>query len=72
MALVQGMNVRRNVDPKSVDGELEPGWDLFSSAALAFVVAASRPTTSGADPAGGDRTLWDLARRVIPRRSPTR
>ena len=72
MALVQGMNVRRNVDPKSVDGELEPGWDLFSSAALAFVIAASRPTTSGADPADGDRTLWDLARRLIPRRSPAR
>jgi len=70
MALVQGMNVRRNVDPNSVVGELAAGWDLFSSAALAFVIAASRPTTSGTDPAEGDRTLWDLARRVLPRRAP--
>ena len=70
MALVQGMNERRIVDAETVTPELEPGWDLFSSAALAFVIAASRPTTSGADPAAGDRTLWDLARRVLPRRSP--
>jgi AcrR family transcriptional regulator len=72
MALVQGMNERRIVDPETVTCELAPGWDLFSSAALAFVIAASRPTTTGADPAGGDRTLWDLARRLIPRRSPVR
>jgi AcrR family transcriptional regulator len=70
MALVQGMNERRIVDADTVTPELEPGWDLFSSAALAFVIAASRPTTSGTDPAEGDRTLWDLARRVLPRRAP--
>jgi hypothetical protein len=70
MALVQGMNERRIVDAETVTHAPEPGWDLFSIAALAFVIAASRPTTSGADPAGGDRTLWDLARRVLPRRTP--
>jgi AcrR family transcriptional regulator len=70
MALVQGMHVRRTVDPDAVTGELEAGWDLFAGAALAFICSASRPISARADPAGGDRTLWDLARRVIPRRRP--
>ena len=70
MALVQGMNIRRTVDPDSVDGEVAPGWDLFAAAALAFITSASRPVTATADPAGEDRTLWGLARRVIPRRGP--
>jgi len=68
MALVQGMNIRRTVDPDSVDGEVAPGWDLFAAAALAFIISASRPVVAKADPAGEERALWDLARRVIPRR----
>jgi AcrR family transcriptional regulator len=72
MALVQGMNVRRTIDPHSVDGELDPGWDLFASTALALLCSATRPSSPPADPAGGERTLWDLAHRVIPRRSPGR
>lgn len=71
MAMVQGLHIRRTVDPAATEDALAPGWDLFASAALAFLVGATRPTTARADPAGGDRSLWDLARRVIPRRSPS-
>jgi AcrR family transcriptional regulator len=72
MAMVQGLHMRRTIDPDTVDGELEPGWDLFASAALAFILSASRPITARADPAGDRRTVWDLARRIIPRRTPAR
>jgi AcrR family transcriptional regulator len=70
MGLVQGMNVRRIVDPESVDGEVAPGWDLVGSAALAFLLSACRPVAETEDPADGDRTLLDLARRLFPRRTP--
>jgi AcrR family transcriptional regulator len=72
MAMVEGMHLRRTVSPSAVSREVAPGWDLFASAALAFVLAASRPTDVAADPADGDRDLWDLAQRVIPRRTPAR
>jgi AcrR family transcriptional regulator len=72
MALVEGMHLRRTIDPGAVTGEVTPGWDLFASAALAFVLAASRPATARADPAQGDRTLLDLATRLVPRRTPDR
>ncbi len=70
MAMVEGMHLRRTVSPAAVTRELAPDWDLFASAALAFVLGASRPVSAGDDPAGGDRDLWDLAERVIPRRAP--
>lgn len=70
MAMVQGMNERRLVDPDAITGEVDSEWDLFASAALAFTLSASRPISARADPAGGGRSLWDLARRVIPRRTP--
>ena len=69
MALVQGMNVRRTVDPDSVEGELAPGWDLFAAAALAFVCSTSRPVAARADPAKDGRSLFDLARRLLPQRT---
>jgi len=72
MAMVQGLHMRRTIDPGTVEGELEAGWDLFASAALAFICSASRPVSARADPAGGSRTLWDLARRAVPRRTPAR
>ncbi len=72
MALVEGMHLRRTIEPDAVTGEVAPGWDLFASAALAFVLAASRPAAARPDPAGGHRTLWDLATRLIPRRTPVR
>jgi AcrR family transcriptional regulator len=72
MALVEGMHLRRTIDPGAVTGEVAPGWDLFASAALAFVVSASRPTAARPDPASGDRSLWDLTSRLIPRRTPDR
>ena len=70
MGLVQGMNVRRAVDPESVTGEVAEGWDLVGSAALAFLLAACRPIEAEADPAEGDRGLLDLAEKAIPRRTP--
>jgi AcrR family transcriptional regulator len=70
MAMVEGMHLRRTISPAAVTRELAPGWDLFASAALAFVLAASRPIEADADPTDGDRDLWDLAERVIPRRTP--
>jgi AcrR family transcriptional regulator len=70
MGLVQGMNVRRTVDPDSVTGEVAEGWDLVGSAALAFLLSACRPIEADADLAEGDRGLLDLAQRAIPRRTP--
>lgn len=72
MALVQGMNERRLVDPGATGGDVAPGWDLFASAALAFTIAASRPVAAETDAADGERTLWDLSRRLVPRRRPAR
>lgn len=72
MAMVEGMHLRRSIDPGAVTGEIEPGWDLFAAAALAFLLSATRPAAARHDPAGGDRSLWDLARRMIPRRRPGR
>jgi AcrR family transcriptional regulator len=69
MGLVQGMNVRRVVDPESV-GEVAEGWDLVGSAALAFLLSACRPVDAAEDAAGGDRELLDLAQRSFPHRSP--
>ena len=70
MAMVEGMHLRRTVSPEAVTRQLAPDWDLFASAALAFVLGASRPVSADDDSAGGDRDLWDLAERVIPRRAP--
>jgi AcrR family transcriptional regulator len=70
MGLVQGMNVRRTVDPASVTGEIAEGWDLVGSAALAFLLSACRPVEPDVDAAGGDRSLLDLAETTIPRRTP--
>jgi hypothetical protein len=70
MGLVQGMNVRRAVDPDSVTGEVADGWDLVGSAALAFLLSACRPIEAEADLADGDRGLLDLAEKAIPRRTP--
>lgn len=55
MALVEGMHLRRAIDPDAVEGTTDEGWDLFASSALAFVLAASRPV-------GDDTALLDLAR----------
>jgi AcrR family transcriptional regulator len=70
MGLVQGMNVRRAVDPDSVNGEVAEVWDLVGSAALAFLLSACRPADADDDAATGDRTLLDLAEKAIPRRTP--
>jgi AcrR family transcriptional regulator len=70
MAMVEGMHLRRTVGPGAVTGEMASGWDLFASAALAFILVASRPIDADRDPAGSDRSLWDLAHRMIPRREP--
>jgi AcrR family transcriptional regulator len=70
MGLVQGMNVRRAVDPASVTGEVAEGWDLVGSAALAFLLSACRPIDGEADVAEADRSLLDLAEKAIPRRTP--
>ena len=70
MGLVQGMNVRRVVDPETVGGEVAEGWDLVGSAALAFLLSACRPIDPEADAAAGDRGLLDLAQQAIPRRTP--
>jgi AcrR family transcriptional regulator len=70
MGLVQGMNVRRVVDPEAVDVELAPQWPLVAAAALAFLLGATRPVDGGADVAEGERDLWALAERLIPRREP--
>jgi hypothetical protein len=71
MAMVEGMHLRRTISPNSVSGELAPGWDLFASAALAFVVGATRPIMAEHDPAEGSRSVWDMARRVVPNPTPT-
>lgn len=75
MALAQGLDLRRGVDPAPIEtprpGEGSSAWDLFSAAALAFLTAACRPVAARHDPAGGERTLWDLTRRVVPRPRPT-
>jgi AcrR family transcriptional regulator len=68
--LVEGMHLRLTVDPDAVTGEVEEGWDLFGSAALALILGATRPVEPAEDPADEDRSLWALARRLIPRRSP--
>jgi AcrR family transcriptional regulator len=70
MGLVQGMNVRRAVDPETVTGEVAAGWDLVGSAALAFLLSACRPVAGTDDVAEGERGLLDLAERAIPRRTP--
>ena len=70
MAMVEGMHLRRTITPDVVTGDLAPGWDLFASSALAFVVGATRPIEPEDDPAGGKRDLWDLVRRVVPHRTP--
>ena len=72
MAMVEGMHLRRIVSPETATAELAPEWDLFASAALAFVLGATRPVDADDDPATGDRDLWALAQRVIPRRTPRR
>lgn len=72
MALIQGMNVRRAVDPDAVTGEVAERWDLAGSAALAFLLGATRPIDGVHDAADGHRSVWDLARRLIPRRTPQR
>ena len=70
MGLIQGMNVRRVVDPDAVSDDLTEEWSLIGSAALAFLLGCTRPIDAGADPADGERDLLDLARRLIPRRTP--
>jgi len=69
MALVEGMHLRRTVSPEAVAGELAPGWDLFAASALAFLLGATRPVRAGDDPAGGERDVWALAERIVPRRA---
>jgi len=77
MGLAQGLDLRRGIDPGPVDarrpgdGTGAPDWDLFTAATLAFLTAACRPVSARHDPAGGARTLWDLTRRVVPRRRAT-
>jgi AcrR family transcriptional regulator len=72
MAMVEGMHLRRTITPDVVTGDLAPGWDLFASAALAFVVGATRPVEAEDDPADGERTVWDLVRRIVPNHTPTK
>jgi AcrR family transcriptional regulator len=72
MALVEGMHLRRTVSPDAVTAELAPGWDLFASSALAFILGATRPADATDDIATGARDLWALAERAIPRRTPAR
>lgn len=71
MGMVQGLHIRRTIDPEVVGGELGDGWDLFAAAALAFLIGATRPTAARSDPAAGDRDVWALAKRAFPRRAPT-
>ena len=70
MGMVQGLNIRRLVDAPAVGGELAPDWNLFASSALAFLLGATRPVSGDDDPAGGERDLWALAERLVPRRRP--
>ena len=70
MAMVEGMHLRRVVDPEAVTASWHREWDLFASAALAFILGATRPVDADGDPA--DRRSGPLGpgRTGDPRRTP--
>jgi AcrR family transcriptional regulator len=71
MAMVEGMNLRRTISPDIVTGDVAPGWDLFATSALTFVVGATRPIDAEDDPSEGERDVWALARHLIPTPTPS-